>query len=363
MVRAQLGTWVGCFALLVPVACGGETVEVGGAGLVGSSSDPAVVAVIYEHADYLVNGGDRIFWFGGYGQGASGGVRSCRKEDCRRSLVTYVSDTFAAASDGGMRSLAVSEGEVYFKPPREEGAFDRTGEVVACHVEGCDVTRRVVAEKVDQYAIDGDWLYWVSNDRAPSGIYRVPRSGEGVEPELVLPLSARIEQLAVRNGHFVWRTEAHELQYWSPESALGIETIATSVSSKFPVTDDAVYWATRRIVADIQRWSFSSSSREAETLENPARVPFSLFAADGFLYMNVELPDSTVGLVRRPLVGSAELQLLGLNLARGFSTITTDERFVYAASNDGLSAPESDLPRDQLFDDGRYVVTIRRYPK
>jgi hypothetical protein len=176
----------------------------------------------------------------------SGKVRSCLKDDCANSLVTYAAD---ATQTSIRNTLAVSRGSLFWittnltilscdtvgcgaKPttvirdpalPSSSGLFADDGyvywrsglDIYRCPASGCGLTPELVAAGQGPYSSIGglgfaaDDAYWLSTTNSPDsteallGIVRAPKDGSG-PPEPVVAVAAPTGEFAVDADSVYW---------------------------------------------------------------------------------------------------------------------------------------------------------------
>jgi len=105
----------------------------------------------------------RIYWTSTLnplaGVNAKGVLRSCQKNNCAATLVTY--------PWSGFRQLVVDATRVYWvKWSGEYSSTTRNGGVVACPISGCIGSPEVVAAMADEeFVVDTPTIYWLTDDK------------------------------------------------------------------------------------------------------------------------------------------------------------------------------------------------------
>jgi hypothetical protein len=352
-------------ALAMP-ACA-EVVALDGtsdSGPVVEGDGDGVVAVLHERPDLLVSDGDRLYWAGfsastdtTTASAATTTIRSCRKDDCARSVIDYASAPY-------MAWLEVAAGEVFFQPlyyPENIG-----GTVFSCPTTGCSGDPRPVVDNADGFTVAGDSIFFGQSGLAEhAGIYQKPRWGGTAT--LVVEVKAPLKRIYVQGDQLFWGSTTGMLQRMSLSGEPLIETFFDDSQSPsgFSITRDAeaIYWSMSDLTSAIQRCSLAGCPSGPEVVAAHVRMPSSLFSSDGQLYLNVELDSSEVGLVSCSPLDCANPRLLGVAMSRGGSTIATDEQFVYAFSNQGFATGPQSLPEDRVNTSGIEVSSLRRYAK
>lgn len=167
------------------VACSGRTVRLdhepaaGGSG--ASSDDPDGPTLVYQLSGAPLNPGEllvddrRVYW-----QSTDQAFRSCLKDDCQRSVVTYTtSSDLDSAGVQRFSNIAVSAGQAFWlaQPPR--------GTIYSCPSSGCatEPTRLLRDPSLPRsYGLVADEgaVYWLSTRE----VYRCAAAGCAAGPQL-----------------------------------------------------------------------------------------------------------------------------------------------------------------------------------
>ncbi|MET0790446.1 MAG: hypothetical protein ABW061_02905 [Polyangiaceae bacterium] len=170
--------------ILLPIlslACGQQSLDLQAAPHITPSNDPTVLGTIDEQVGPIAVDAERLYWMGRIARGSFGEVaalRSCKKEDCAGSLISYDSN---AAAQGAFR---VQNGQIYWF---HQLADADSGQwcLLRCDVSGCSAGSQAVlvaGQLGFELAVGSDAIYYdvpLSKDSAVPlvGLYRVPLSG------------------------------------------------------------------------------------------------------------------------------------------------------------------------------------------
>jgi hypothetical protein len=166
------------------VACSGRTVRLDHESMAGEAGAPnedgSSPTRVYQPPGAPLQQGlllvdeHRVYW-----QSLDGAFRSCRKNDCQSSVVTYTaSSDLDSAGIQLFANVAVSEGQTFWlaSPPH--------GEVYSCPSTGCREPKRLLRDPSLPHgygvAADEGQVYWLS----AKDIYRCPAAGCGAAPSL-----------------------------------------------------------------------------------------------------------------------------------------------------------------------------------
>jgi hypothetical protein len=237
---------------------------------------PTIIATSQYGCAALALDETRVYW-STYGPGASdpaiaaesGVVRSCEKNNCAATVVTY------AKGPSHVRHLVVDKTRVYWIGWPID--VDRSS-IVACSVRGCDGPPTIIAADVrtDRFAIDDRYVYWLHTD---AGLLRCPLQGCPVAPTLI----ASIEVPNGTDGPWSLVVDATYV-YWITRASNG----TSALGSLMAVPKDGSL-PPRAVVADVHRPQELSAHRgslvwtEATTVGNVRSCPLPDCAGGPFL--------------------------------------------------------------------------------
>ena len=146
----------------------------------------------------------RVYWLSILQNPQRARIRSCQKNDCRSTIMTYdesppIFPRAPGESPGAeYYSLAVAANHVYWTRPAVAGLT-----ILSCPSGGCDGAPTVVDDKIPLTAmvVDETHLYWTSNQ--DTAIYRRPLSDMG-RTEAIALNQPNIGEVQVDATHAYW---------------------------------------------------------------------------------------------------------------------------------------------------------------
>jgi len=269
-------------------ACSATAVDLD-ATAIATSSEPGVLAVAHERIEKLLVDDERLYWTGSRLLRSDRSnvwfLRSCRKETCASSLVTY-----AAQPSHYGNNFWVSGGQIYW--------YDWRG-LVSCAIAGCDGAPRSIAPVFDgaDPAFDDDYVYSSDFD----ALYRSslsepgPRQLLGSSPTAIrrIAVVGAYVYLVTENGALAEGTGKPQLLRVHEDGAAAVETIATEVNVSlhydFGIAADetSIYWTDNLIFGWINRCPLADCSRPWDAT-GPFRAPQTLLIDDARLYYQYE---------------------------------------------------------------------------
>jgi len=321
---------------------------------VTTSSEPGVLAVAHERIEKLAVDDQRLYWTGSHLRPFDGVnvwfLRSCRKENCASTLVTYAAEPTNYGSN-----FSVSGGQIYW--------YDQRG-LVSCAVAGCNGAARPVAPVFNfvEPAFDDDHVYFSDFD----ALYRASLSQPGPR-ELVASSPTAIRRIAVvgayvylvsENGALSAMIGKPQLLRVRKDGSAAVETIARQVNVSlhyaFGVAADesSIYWTDNLIFGWINRCPLAGCPSSWDAT-GPFRAPQNLLLDDERLYYQYE--DAPYEYVLSSCsvptcLASAPVQER-LDAPKAFAL---DDRYVYVATTEQDVSPATHEET---------VARIRRLPK
>jgi hypothetical protein len=384
-----------CGVLLLLSACGSKAIDLDQA-LVTGSSDPTVVGKVREGVGHIAVDDERLYWtalptrngsnFGNWS------LRSCLKQNCAASVVTY--DTQLSAQDIW---FGVTGGSIYwFRYVDQEGMCGTlnycspvpTGSMalLSSPVGGGSTRAVATTDSVLQAAFDTDSVY-VSTDL---GVDAIPLSGTGTPLQLVGPPStlSTVYALAAEGDSLYWlsgvnweytavaptslslyrvRKDGHSAPV-SLASDLEINVSHADGSVPFGLAVDAndAYWTQNVLVGSVDRCPITGCVTTPEAVVGPIRSPEALLIDGSTLYLRYEagpyqyvLASCTLGQCTSPqpitqgpdAMCAAETEALcGVT-----ASMVVDDQYLYVVTTD------QDLQTSSAQENP--VAQIRRFPK
>ncbi len=159
--RNARGSSALAFVLVAAPACGGESLQLERA---DEANDPAAFITNQVYARAILVDESRVYWATGREPRAS--LRSCLKDDCGASAVTYVT---LSQNGSSMPFVVAALGEqaVYWQ---------NEGPILSCPAGGCSGSPTpIAAYGASSLVVDGDYIYWTS--ASDTAVFRCSLSG------------------------------------------------------------------------------------------------------------------------------------------------------------------------------------------
>jgi len=167
----------------------------------GTAPDVTVVVADQETMMRVAVDDTRVYWLSILGDFRAR-VRSCLKDDCLSTIITYQESPDAPILPGHnyfpRYLLAVGGDNVYWTRPAASGVA-----VLTCPSAGCDGAPKLVADKIDltSMAVDETHPYWASS--SDTAILRRPLTGSGGAEAIALN-QAYPGQVRIGATHAYW---------------------------------------------------------------------------------------------------------------------------------------------------------------
>jgi hypothetical protein len=351
---------------LASLACGANTLDLGGAAI-ESSSEPGVLAVVHEQVEKIAVDDERLYWSGSRLARNEGRnilfLHSCQKRNCASTLVTYDAQPFDLD-----HVFSVSGGEIHWFrwTPTEQTLCPSggcRGELLACPVAGCNGSPRTLASDLTFTAatFDDDRFYFADS----MALYSVPLSQPGPR-QLVAASLGMIRAVAIHDAYAYWRVDGLAnggqslLVRGRKDGASTAETIANdlrcSANHDFSVTTDAtsIYWTNNLLVGSINRCPLGGCSDASDAVIAPLRVPQKLQIDGSELYYQYEPRPYEYALASCTLPNCAEILPI-IERVDAPGVLAMDDDYLYVATT------EQDVSPDNLSENT--VARIRLLPK
>ena len=333
-------------------------------------TDPTVLLQIDEQVGVIRVDDQRIYWTGGQGLDTLGAaaLRSCAKEDCAHTVVTY-----DASGTDPTPGFGLENGQIYW--------FHYNGDhpgaswtVRGCSVAGCGTTAPTVITTVmtnlpSAVAFTQDSLFITTYP----GVYRFPLA-EGGDPDLVVSGVNAVGALLAQGDYLYWFDQKQDsarsstLRRARSDGSDSPQTLADDLevdwypnyyqpqypSGGLAFDATSVYWSQGAIRGSIVRCPLDGCSGAPEVVAAPVRSPTTLQLDGENLYFQHDT--SSRGLaVSSCALGACEL---GDPIATGLDAINAlaiDDQYFYTATTDQT------IPSDAVWSDP--TAQIRRFPK
>ena len=357
------------FAALT-LACGSKAVNLDEPGALIRSMDPNVLGIAHEQVTQIAVDDERLYWAGtrehtdGY---FSSAVRSCEKENCAATVVTY------DASHANYRaSFGVHEGEVYWF--HEDFQDTEVQALVACPVSGCvNAPRTIVAAAPPgwssvQATFDDDGIYF---SEEYVGVYRVGYAENAGEPRLVASFSGSPFALAAQGDYLYWleRGESVAIRRTRKDGSQSPELLARNLpivveygssdgaapQGGFALDLEHFYWSQNGLAGSIQRCPLSGCVGAPEVVVPEAHAPAGLLLADAQLYWAYRADEGSYSLAKCELAACKPSDPLASGLATR-NALASDDRYLYASTSETITDSPTSNWRGSS-------AAIRRFPK
>ena len=312
-----------------------------------SSSDPTSLGQVSELVGDLLVDDQRIYWEGSDGVASERWLRSCEKQNCARTVVSY------ARSAG---SFAVESGKVFWLGQAD---FPGCTVVLSCDVGGCDgAPREVGRPSVNNCSFatsyDADFAYVCGIEM----LQKIPLSGVGEPVQLASPNDC--SAVAVRDGFVYWLDTREPLsnllalRRTSIDGSSGPELLADNLrvlnsgatypAGDYPVqnlTVDSsfVYWSQGSLSGAIARCPLTGCVGDPAIITQSVRSPKGIVLDGDTLYFQNQTSDGAWAISRVPLAEGATAETLVKDVAT-MSALAVDDRYLYTATTE--QTPNSD---------------------
>ncbi len=330
----RLSPIVGTVLALCGTACG-SSVDLAPGPQLSVSSDPNVLGVINEQVAQLVVDDERVYWIG-VGSGYS--LRSCKKDNCIGSLVSY-------ANDGVMQStgFTVVQGQVYWI------ATDAT--LRNCASPGCGSEARSVATGLNSDPRSLSYIYGAfSSDTvyltADFEIVAVPLGDAQARPRHLHPVENPVLSMAV-DGDYLYALTAFSatapsgtIQRIRTDGTEPVQVLAANlrvvaieglVHRYLAIHSNDVFWPEGTLYGAVAHCPTTGCTGSEELLVEPVRSPTSLLSDGANIYWQhatVSQGFAISGCSIADCVASAPLAV-GLD---PYTEAAADDRYLYAAT-------------------------------
>ena len=331
-----------------------------------ASTDPTVLGNITEKVEALAVDDRRLYWLGtdGNADGRKVSLRSCLKEQCVDSLVTYAADRVNEASGFGLEN-----GEIYWFQPDQSGQWN----LLACDVAGCGKQPRNVGFGTPSApgisAFTPEALYFCST---LDGLRRVSLSGDAASNKLDSDAAHGCNSLTVGGGYVYWSVSTAGPLYGiatigriRSDGTGPVETIADNLemlpssNDEYPsnvvaVDETSVYWSQGALRGSIARCPLSGCVEAPQILAAPIRSPTTLLLNGSEIYW--QHGTSTQGnAVSTCSVAQCVLTEPIVQRLESANVLAVDDRYFYTATT------TQRLSADAYWTDP--IAEIRRFPK
>ena len=202
-------------------------------------------------------------------------VRSCAKEDCAGTLVTY------AINQYGVRRLAVNETDVFWTVAYDTGSYS----IVACPIAGCNGPPSDIALglRALDFGLDESFIYLLTSEE---GVVRCPIHGcQGTPTVLATPSALTTTfAFAVGSTHVFW-TEGQALSNNSgrimmvpKDGSAGPHALAEGGHLVDSLRNDQanLYWVEGYAAGTVKSCAMPNCDRTMTTLASSQRYPHLL---------------------------------------------------------------------------------------
>jgi hypothetical protein len=288
-------------------------------------------------------------------------VRSCAKDDCAGTVVTY------AYLQSLPRYLAVNQNSVF---------WDRTGgrtpipQIVSCPITGCRGEPLVIASGISPISLvaDESHVYWQSSDAA---LLRCPVQGCVGAPELVASLDQFSPQdtLTLDGSNLYWLTgngaaKPGGVATVPKDGSAPARSIVEGVlmPRSLAIQGDTVYWSESYTGGAVKRCPFAGCSATPMVLASSVELP-ALLDVDGdraFWFLSTGMwygqagQDAPAQLVQCSVDGCGSSPTVLVTEPHGPVALAVDSTHIYWAASGEKKSHESDQ-----YDDS----TIQRLPR
>ncbi len=357
----------GIAVALLALACSSK-VELSSGPRLTASNDPDVIGVIDEQIVSIAVDDARVYWIGlrpSGGPSPALALRSCNKDHCVDSLVTYVQGTPENGWAPFAKAFAVQNGEIFWF----DLAFVKgpsTFQLEACSVAGCDVSARTMPldplYPVAGAAFDGESAYVCGSgfDKTFFGVQRV-RLSDGASSQIV-GLDRGCGGLVSQGGYVYWlapgpeqRPQLAQIQRARSDGSGEIQTIADKLpilpifpdggaypdvtyhSAALAVAPPNIYWAQGSLSGSIVRCPLEGCSGLPELVTSDVRSPSGVLIDQSQLYFLHDTRDQGYAISRCSLEHCEPTPFAqGLD---SLDAVAMDDTFLYTATTTQLIDP------------------------
>ena len=330
------------------------------------SEDPTVLGVINERVQQIAVDGQRIYWIGSITDAASGWrsdatLRSCRKQDCSNSLISY--DDAAHGSS----EFSVQNGQIYWLHLTDAGGTAQKWSLVSCSVEGCTRGLHTVAKELygafgGTFSTEAMFVFVneVRLDTVPQ-LLKIPLAGSVSTPEVLLS-DAQWSHSTVARGQYLYWIEPSRNDYGATalvrmlvRGGSPVEVLAEGLGFHSIAVDSSyVYWSRDGLNGAILRCPVAGCEGGPEVFVSPVRQPGNLTLENGNLYWQHDTLSQGGAVSRCSLVNC----VLPARVAEGVAPaqdLAFDDQYLYTVTIDEIPNPDEVWLRS--------LVKIRRLPK
>ena len=327
------------------------------------STDPTVLAGIGEEVGAMAVDNVRLYWSGSQGSNALGAsaLRSCNKQHCLDSLVTYDPDGASTNTNFG-----VIDGQIYWL--HLLASEPAVWEIRACDAAGCGNAPRTVGRGILDFPSTVTFsanTVFIGNGNTISS---VPLSATAADPKFVLQARSAFYLLSAQEPYLYWISQGDYgrgvvLERARTDGTGALEVLAENLEvifngGPFPQSGLAldasyVYWSQGTLAGSIARCPLAGCNGAPEVVVTPVRSPTTLALDGQRLYwqhdtatQGLAVSDCALG----DCAGTTPI-VVGLDAT---NALTVDDRYLYTATTDA-PIPVDGWPNPN--------ANIRRIPK
>jgi hypothetical protein len=329
-----------------------------------ASDDPDVLGTLHDQVGQVAVDGQRLYWSGSFQS-----LRSCDKNNCAATVITY--DHALATSAG----FGLHGDEIFWFQLRADGQpVTSFLQRVACPVQGCgDGFRLLVPDNTPLpaesiAAFGSDAVYITTGD---TEISRFALADATTPPHLVARTQARPFAMVTQDDFVYWmegvRTEASSIRRARGDGDGSVELLVENL----PISDESdgvstppqgglavdanyFYWAEGTLAGAIKRCPLSGCGGTPEVVASPIAAPTALFMNGPSLYWEYNSMDQGYSVASCALANCKPSAALASHLDSD-NVLAIDDRYIYSATMAG------DFPVDGYW--GNRVASIRRFSK
>ena len=350
--------------------------------LVESSPNPTVVGTVREGVGHIAVDTDRLYWTAlptrNGGVGGTWSLRSCLKENCAATVITY--DTQSSAQD---ILFGVAGASIYWFRDIDQKALYAAGNMtlMTSPIAGGAAQVMATVDAVELAVFDADRVYVSTSN----GVQAISLTGAGAPVQLIGPPleTSHVLALAAGGDYLYWLsggtvdTPAAAASLYrlrndgtsTPEMLASDLEINADYGYTLPglaVDSTSVYWTQSVLAGSVDRCPLAGCVGAPEVVVGPIRSPEALLIDGSTLYLRYEadayqyvLASCTIGQCTSP-----QPIAQGSDTACKAETETTcgptesmavDDQYLYAVTTD------QDLHSDSAQQNP--VAQIRRFPK
>ena len=349
-------TLVGCLLLSSALSCGNKSgdLDVIPTPQIKASDDPSVMAHIDEQVQNLTVDDERLYWLGSasspYEYPPDEGLaalRSCQKDDCVGSLVTYARI--------GADQYTIQDGLIYWV--KVDAGDDPRLHLLTCPTAGCSGEPTEVmsmGSNVYVVSLTAGALYTGILETATSAgfteqVYRWKLPLDGSQAEKVLFVGTAIGATVISGDYAYWLEagDSAALRRAPLDGSNEVETLAdelTVVSSPFLAgTADYVYWSQGDLDGSIARCPLTGCTElnVPEVVAGPIRSPEALLVDGAHLYWKNDTNTLGYALSGCALADCLLSQPLTYGLEDGQGVLAVDAKYIYTVTTSQKQHQES----------------------